>query len=453
MKSIENLLEEKGSVLVLDDEKNIVTVLKAILEKREFNVTGFTEPRLALDALRKEKFNAVITDLYMPEIDGMAFLSEVNRLYPGLPVIMITAFGTVDSAVDAIKKGAFDYVTKPFEQSEIVSVVQKAINTNLLQRLAGPAAQESEQSESPIFWGKNPLMQELQKVFQKIVVSPSTVLLSGEAGTEKELLAEEIHRKSDRAFQALIKMYPSAASLLTIEQELFGGANKVGRLELADKGTLFIEEISELPMELQQKLLAFLEDGKYENPITGERKQVDVRLIASNSKNLTKEMKDGRFREDLFYKLNIVPLVIPPLRERKEDMQEIVRHCMKKWNKRLHKNYQEIDSQCMDVFLSASWPGNLRQLEQVLERMMLLGNGQTLQMKNLPEDLRSEIEANTNYDSSRFREIIKKQTQNLEKELIEKALIEMDGNITKTAEYLGISRKGLQLKIKELGIK
>jgi DNA-binding NtrC family response regulator len=447
--------QQTGSVLVLDDERNIVTVLKAILEKRNFQVEGFTDPREALNALRSRRFDAAVTDLYMPEIDGMAFLEESKRLYPSLPVVMITAFGTVDSAVDAIKRGAFDYVTKPFEQSEIVSVVQKAVNTSRLkQHSVERAPAITELSTSALLGGSSPAMRQIRDLVKKVAPTPSTVLIYGETGSGKEYLAEEIHQLSDRSFQALFKVNCLAVSSMTLNTELFGG-NKPSRLELADRGALFLDEISEMNTETQLKLLEFLETGMIENAVTGEKKKSDVRIIAATRKDLAREAKEGRFREDLFYKLNVAPIHLPSLRDRKEDLPEIVEFFLRRLNAKLNKNVERVDSTCMDVFRTVSWPGNLRQLEHVLERMMLLADGQILHATDIPADLRSEIDLSGSgeIEGTSFREIVRRQTQSLEKDLIEKALEEMDGNITRTAEHLGISRKGLQLKMKELNIK
>jgi two-component system response regulator AtoC len=443
--------QASGSVLVLDDERNIVTVLKAILEKRNFQVEGFTDPREALDALRARKFDACVTDLYMPDIDGMAFLEETKRLYPGLPVVMITAFGTVDSAVDAIKRGAFDYVTKPFEQSEIVSVLQKAVNTYRLkglqhERASVPAV------VSVLLDGASPGMKAVREMVKRVAPTPSTVLILGETGSGKEYLAEEIHQLSDRSFQPLFKVNCLAVSSLALDTELFGG-QKPGRLELADRGALFLDEISEMNMETQVKLLEFFESGTVENPVTGETKRTDVRVIAASRKDLAKEAKEGRFREDLFYKLNVAPITLPALRERKEDLPAIVDFFLRRLGAKLNKPVDKVDPSCMDVFRTVSWPGNLRQLEHVLERMVLLADGNMLRANDIPPDLRSEIDLSSGSEAGNFREIVRRQTQSLEKDLIEKALEEMDGNITRTAEHLGISRKGLQLKMKELGIK
>lgn len=443
-------MTEKASVLVLDDERNIVTVLKAILEKRDFEVESFTDPREALNALRGRRFDAAVTDLYMPDIDGMAFLEEVKRLYPGLPVVMITAFGTVDSAVDAIKRGAFDYVTKPFEQSEIVSVVQKAVNTGRLKRLSVDGSGSPEFSYSVLLAGRS--MKALQDSIRKVAATPSTVLLLGESGTGKEYLAEEIHQLSDRSFQPLLKVNCAAVSSLVLETELFGG-QKPGRFELAHKGTLFLDEISEINSEVQARLFDFLETGSFEHPLTNERRKVDVRLIVSSRRDLAREVKEGRFREDLYYKLNVAPFTLPSLRERKEDLAELVDFFVKRLNAKLGRNFSGVSKGCLDAFASVSWPGNLRQLEHVIERMMLLAEGQELKESDILNELRSEIDRGVGAEGASFREIVRRQTQNLEKDLIEKALDEMDGNITRTAEHLGISRKGLQIKMKELGIR
>jgi two-component system response regulator AtoC len=455
---------ENGNVLVLDDERNIVTVLKAILEKRGFTVEGHTEPREALDSLRRNRFDAAVTDLYMPDIDGMAFLEETKRLYPGLPVVMITAFGTVDSAVDAIKKGAFDYVTKPFEQSEIVSVVQKAVNTGRLKRLSvdrseesfsGGAAAGDGLAFSALLNGKSPAMRALQETIRKVAPLPSPVLLLGESGTGKEYIAEEIHQLSSRSFQPLIKVNCAAVSSMNLETELFGGqaGQKPGRVELAHKGTLFLDEISEMPVEVQLKLLDLLETGSYEQPLTGERRRADVRVIAATRNALNREVKEGRSREDLYYKLNVTPITLPPLRERRDDLPELVSFFLERLNKKLGRHVTGVTPGVMEVFRNVSWPGNLRQLEYVLERMMALSEGNELKESTVLNELRSEIDQSAGTEGASFREIVRRQTQNLEKDLIEKALDEMEGNITRTAEHLGISRKGLQLKMKELGIR
>lgn len=452
--NLNNNNESYGNVLVVDDEKNIVTVLKALLEKRGFTVDGFTSVKEALDGLRKKHYDAAITDLYMPEVDGMAFLAEARRLYPGTPVVMITAFGTVDSAVDAIKKGAFDYVTKPFEQSEIVSVVQKAVNTSRLNRLDVEPSEAFEVDPEllPLLRGESAAAEKLRELVRKASPSPSSVLITGDTGTGKERIAEEIHRNSDRSFQDLVKINCAAVSSINIEQELFG-SQKAGKLELADKGTIFIDEVSELSEEAQEKLMSFLETGGFINPVTGEKVKADVRVIAGNRGDLKALVAQGKFREDLFYKLGVIPILLPTLKERREDLPAIVDGLLKRLNHRLNKAVKGVEKDCMSLLRELSWHGNFRQLENTLERMVVLAKGSMLTSAEVPEEIKAGESLASESELSNFREIVKRQTQNLEKELIERALEEMDGNVTRTAEYLGISRKGLQLKMKDLGVK
>jgi DNA-binding NtrC family response regulator len=305
---------------------------------------------------------------------------------------------------------------------------------------------------SALLGGGSPGMKGARDILRKVAPTPSTVLILGESGCGKEYLAEEIHQLSDRSFQPLFKVNCLAVSSFGLDAELFGG-QKPGRIELADKGSLFIDEVSEMSLETQEKLLGFLETGEYENSATGERGRSEVRLIVASRKELAKESREGRFREGLYYKLNVAPVTLPPLRDRKDDLPGVVGFFLERLNRKLGRAVEGVEPACMEVFRSVSWPGNLRQLEHVLERMILLSGGKRLQASDIPADLRSEIDLSAGSEAGSFREIVRRQTQSLEKDLIEKALEELDGNITRTAEHLGISRKGLQLKMKELGIR
>jgi two-component system response regulator AtoC len=319
-----------------------------------------------------------------------------------------------------------------------------------LRSLSVDRSDDGELSYGALLTGKS--LKGLAENLRKVAATPSTVLVLGESGSGKEFLAEEIHQLSDRAFQPLIKVNCAAVSSMALETELFGG-QKPGRFELAHKGALFLDEISEINSEVQARLFDFLETGSFEHPLTGERRKADVRLIVSTRKDLAKEVREGRFREDLYYKLNVAPFTLPPLRERKDDLPELVGFFLKRLNKKLGRSFSGASQDCLDFFASAGWPGNLRQLEHVLERMMLLAEGAELKGKDITADIRGEIDRGAGPEGASFREIVRRQTQNLEKDLIEKALSEMDGNITRTAEHLGISRKGLQIKMKELGIR
>lgn len=464
-------------VLVLDDEKNITFVIKAILEKGGFSVDTFNDPLAALKALEKmdHGYCVMVTDLYMPQMNGMLILEELRQKQPALPVVMITAFGTVESAVQALKNGAFDYITKPFEQGEILAIVEKAANTYSLRRQEPQGVDTEAQLQQSMLVGKSVQMQDIHRVIHKIAASPSTVLITGESGTGKELVALEIHRNSDRADKPFIKINCAAIPHNLIESELFGyekgaftGAvnSKPGRFELAHDGTLFLDEVAEMPLEMQVKLLRVIQESEFERVGGLQTIKINVRLIAATNKDILREVRDGRFREDLYYRLNVVPIYLPPLRERRMDIEDLIYFFIRKFNDRLHKNIETVDQSCLQKLLSYSWPGNIRQLENVLERAVLMSELSILRVQDLPPEVVEASESGVDlskaggdspfvqeYQSGEsFKDIVKRQTQAVEREIIEKALAQNEGNITKTAEKLGLSRKGLQLKLKELGI-
>lgn len=469
-------------VLVVDDEKNITFVVKAILEKGGFSVDAFNDPRKALEVLCQENvdYSAVVSDLFMPQMNGMEFLDQMQQVQPTLPVVMITAFGTIETAVEALKKGAFDYITKPFEQGELLAIVEKAANTYSLRKKEPAGVAGEHQLQQPLLVGKSPQMQEILRVIHKVAQSPSTILITGESGTGKELVALEVHRNSDRAHKPFIKINCAAIPHNLIESELFGyekgaftGAvnSKPGRFELAHEGTLFLDEIAEMPLEMQVKLLRVIQESEFERIGGLQTIKINVRLIAATNKDILKEVQEGRFREDLYYRLNVVPIYLAPLRERKQDIEDLVYFFIRKFNERLNKNIETIDQACLEKLLTYSWPGNIRQLENVMERSVLMSETNILRLKDLPSEVLdgpSESPKDVGKDSKDamatsilmkayhsgepFKDIVRRQTQAVEREIIERALTQNEGNITKTAEKLGLSRKGLQLKLKELGI-
>jgi DNA-binding NtrC family response regulator len=465
-------------ILVLDDEKNITFVIKAILEKGGFSVDAYNDPVAALKVLAKPDhgYSVLVTDLYMPQLDGMRILEELRQTQPGFPVVMITAFGTVESAVQALKNGAFDYITKPFEQGEILAIVEKAANTYALRRQEPQGATSETQLQQSLLVGKSPQMQDVLRVVHKVSASPSTVLITGESGTGKELVALEIHRNSDRARKPFIKINCAAIPHNLIESELFGyekgaftGAvnSKPGRFELAHEGTLFLDEVAEMPPEMQVKLLRVIQESEFERIGGLQTIKISVRLIAATNKDILKEIREGRFREDLYYRLNVVPIALSPLRERRVDIADLVYFFIRKFNEKLNKDIETVDTACLQRLLTYPWPGNIRQLENVLERSVLMAETNILRIQDLPPEVAEWTGADTRdasgqNDASRlieayesgepFKDIVKRQTQAVEREIIEQALEQNSGNITKTAERLGLSRKGLQLKLKELGI-
>jgi DNA-binding NtrC family response regulator len=462
----------KGRVLVVDDERNMGMVIQATLERADFEVLYFHDSKEAAEAIESDDLDAVVTDLHMPGFGGMEILAHARKHQPQVPVVMITAFGTVESAVSALKSGAFDFITKPFDQSELLAVIEKACRTRqarLMEPNADGARTGREASEFP---GNSPRVAELRRVIEKVAATDSTVLIGGESGTGKELLALEIHRLSKRATKPLIKVNCAVIPTTLIESELFGVergaftgavASKPGRFELADEGTLFLDEVAEMPLEMQAKLLRAI------GPVAGEQEfervggaatlRVNVRIVAATNRDLAAEVKAGRFREDLFYRLNVVPVELPPLRERREDIDPLVQRFLAVFNSRFEKNVVRIDDELRSAFQKYRWPGNIRQLENAMERMVLLSDSDTLGVRDLPDEIAAEVFSATGGKAPStdadvgFKERVRRQTQAMERDLIEKALAETEGNVTRTAEKLGLSRKGLQLKMKELGIR
>ena len=444
----------RGSILLLDDEKNIVAVLKAMLEKQGFHVEGFNSPNRAIQRLKSKDFQVAITDLRMPEMDGIEFLQNAKELQPELPILVITAFGTVANAVDAIRKGASDYITKPFEQSEIIYAVEKALNTGNLSRLElQPSSGVSENSSQvpALFQGKT--MAKVLELAGRYAASSSVIFIEGALGTGREILADYIHRFSPRAHQSLLHINCVAIPPVLIDKDLFGSRGKMGRIEMADKGTLFLDEIGEIPTSTQVKLLHFLETGQVENEETGVYSSVDAHLIVGNLTSLEEEVRKGNFRKDFFYALNVAPITLPTLRERMDEFEDVVSYFINQLNRKLSSSIEGVESSCLDFLKSRNWIGNFRELENLLERTMLLvDQSRKLRKEDIPKVLLEEGPSITSSSRS-FRDMIKDKTSSFEKSIIQEALKDSDRNITKTAKLLGISRRSLQTKMKELQIR
>ncbi|MGI5864383.1 MAG: sigma-54-dependent transcriptional regulator [Myxococcales bacterium] len=455
-----------AKALVVDDEQNLRRVLAAMLKREGYEATVAENGVQALAELRKNGADVVITDQVMPEMDGLSLLKAVLADFPDVPVIMITAHGTVDSAVEAIKLGAFDYITKPFDQEELKTVIAKAARTRDLSKSSVPAP--SDEKARLALVGASASMQEVFKILDKVADTPSTVLITGESGTGKELVATALHAGSSRRNKPFIRINCAAIPKDLMESELFGyergaftGAvtSKPGRFELADGGTLFLDEIAEIPPEMQVKLLRALQESEFERVGGIKTLKVDVRLIAATNRDLKKEVAEGRFREDLFYRLNVVPIALPPLRERTEDIPALVRHFIDKYNKRLNKKVQGIEPEALEVLQEYGWPGNIRELENLMERMLLFAEGPILLASDLPEPLKSVdtvkvpvLTAAPGGDAS-MKEIVRQAAAELERDLIGRALEETGGNVTQAAKKLKISRKSLQIKMKEFGLR
>jgi nitrogen regulation protein NR(I) len=456
-------------VLVVDDEVNLRKVLAAMLRKEGYEVAVAADGEQALAELEKNGADVVVTDLVMPKVGGLDLLKNVNATQPDVPVIIITAHGTVDSAVEAIKLGAFDYITKPFEQAEIQAVVAKAARTHTANQQNVKADGRARSS----IIGESAQMQDIFKIIDKVAETPSTVLITGESGTGKELIATALHDGSPRRDKPLIKINCAAIPKDLMESELFGyergaftGAvtSKPGRFELADGGTLFLDEIAEIPVEMQVKLLRALQESEFERVGGIKTTRVDVRLIAATNRDLQKEIDNGHFRKDLYYRLNVVPIVLPSLRERKSDIPMLTKHFIEKYNKRLNKKIEGVADDAMTVLQAWPWPGNIRELENLMERVIVFADGPLITAKDLPEPVKSGSTAQaplagdlssgpSNVSVGALKDIVRQETAKVEKDLIVKALEETQGNVTRAAKLLQISRKSLQTKMKEFGLR
>jgi two-component system response regulator AtoC len=464
----------KGRILVVDDEKNMGLVIHAMLERAGFEVLGFQDSDQALEAIESEDLDVIVTDLYMPGAGGMEILAHAKKHQPRVPVVMITAFGTVESAVSALKSGAFDFITKPFEQGELLAVVEKASRTHTERQKEPEGAlsegsfarrEDGEGSEFPLLMGSSAKAEELRRKVDRAVSVDSCVLIEGESGTGKELVAQAIHARSARAGKPLIKINCAVVPGDVLESELFGhekgafnGAvsSRPGRFELAHEGTLFLDEVLELPLEAQAKLLRALNEGEFERVGGLATIRADVRVIAACDPGMKEAVRKGRLLEELYYRLSVVAIDLPPLRERREDIAELANRLIERFSIKFGKPVARADERLFSSLRNYRWPGNIRQLESVIERMVLMADGESLDPADLPEEIASEIGEGARSlpsdESLPFKERIRRQTQAMERELIEKALNEEGWNVTRTAESLGLSRKGLQLKMKELGI-
>ncbi len=444
-------------ILIVDDEMNMRLVLSAMLKKEGFEVSSASNGREALQILQSNKMALVITDLKMPGMDGMDLLTQISANHPQIPVVMITAHGTIATAVEALKKGAFDYITKPFDLDDLKNIVSKAIRTSTLK--------ESEFSMAPSeidrlgIIGTSPAIMEIFEAIHRVAQTTTTVMITGETGTGKELVADAIHYNSQRKNNPLIKINCAAIAETLMESELFGyekgaytgaAVTKPGKFELAHKGTLFLDEVAEIPREMQVKLLRVLQEQAFER-VGGLRTiKVDVRIIAATNQHLLRQVQTGNFREDLYYRLNVFPIDIPPLRERKDDILSLADYFLDKFNKKLGISVG-MDNEVKDILLRYNWPGNIRELENLIERMMLLARGCRIMSGDVPDDFKKSVDhVNTALSpgiKKPFKEYVRDQVENVERQMIARALDESGGNVTQAAKKMGLSRKGLQLKM------
>ncbi|MEM7435211.1 MAG: sigma-54 dependent transcriptional regulator [Myxococcota bacterium] len=460
-------MPETKQVLVADDEDNLRRVLKAQLQHDGYEVHTAADGEAVLQALDEHHIDVLITDLRMPKLDGMRVLESVSTRFPQLPVIMITAHGTVDTAVEALKLGAFDYVTKPFDQTEFRNVVHKAAKTRELSQ-AHVRADPNERGRYRII-GQSPPMRRVYDVIEKVADTPSTVLITGESGTGKELIARALHENSARRKKPYVSVNCAAIPPDLLESELFGyekgaftGAttSKPGRFELAHGGTLFLDEIAEIPVSMQVKLLRAIQEQQFERVGGIKTISVDARLIAATNRDLKARIAEGLFREDLYYRLNVVHVDLPPLRERPSDIPLLIDHFVQRFNDKLKREVTGFDEDATRRLLNYEWPGNIRELENVVERCMIFTDSGQVNSDSLAPDVRDARDTNplaARIDPARgesgLKEVVREATVKVEREFIARALEQTGGNVTHTARLLKISRKSLQNKMKELGLR
>jgi two-component system, NtrC family, response regulator AtoC len=448
-------------VLVVDDEENLRVVLRTLLRRHGYEVETASSGEEALGLVDSFGPDVVLTDVRMPKMGGLDLLSTLKAKGNDATVIVMSAYGNMDLALDAMKAGAYDYVQKPFKPDEVVLALRKAEERELLRR-ENRALRDEIRKEHRFedILAKSARMQEIFRTISKIAEYKTTVLVTGESGVGKELVARAIHRRSTRRGGQFVAVNCGAIPENLLESELFGhkkGAftdavqDRRGLFEEANTGTLFLDEIGELPLALQVKLLRVLEDEKIRRLGEARDTQVDVRIIAATHRDLQAETKAGRFREDLFYRLNVLPIHCPPLRERRDDIPLLIDHFVAKNNSRLGTSIRGLDTETRRLLYEYGWPGNVRELENTIERAMVLSEGEQIVAADLPERIR-EARDPVQVQLASGELSVKKTTRIIEEILIRRALTKTKGNRTRAAEVLEISHRALLYKIKDYQI-
>lgn len=456
-------MNDKAHILVIDDEKNYLLVLQTLLEDEGYAVTAISDPETALAFLNESEVDVVVTDMKMPKVTGEDVLKTVKREWPHIPVLIMTAFGSIESAVDVMKYGAFDYITKPFANDELLLSIHNAVELSrahqqyrLLQE-----AMENRYGMSQII-GASRGIRDVLAMVARAAPSRSTVLISGESGTGKELIARAIHFASPRKDKPFISVNCMALSPGVLESELFGHekgsftgaiALRRGRFEQASGGTLFLDEVGELSQDLQVKLLRALQERKIERVGGSEEIDVDIRIVAASNKNLAELVEKGQFREDLYWRLNVVQIQLPPLRERREDIPLLVAHFVDKVRSENDLEARNFSASALNYLTGYEWPGNIRQLENVVESSMILASSPLIGVDDLPAEIRGEeSQFKSAVDLLPVQLDLADTLEKIEAAVIRRALARADFVQVKAAEFLGISKSLLQYKLKKYGI-
>ena len=456
----------KPSILIVDDEKAARYGMKKLLEKDNYPVSEAKNGTDAMQIIKTQHPALVFLDINMPHLDGMKTMEMINAMENPPLVVIVTAYGSEKIAVEAMKKGAYDYVAKPYEIDELRIIAKNAFEKISLQEENARLRLEIGRLEGlGEIIGQSEAIKEVFDRIEKVGTTDVTVLIEGESGSGKELVARELHKRSKRRNEPLIIMNCAAVPETLIESELFGhekgaftGAaeRRSGKFELANKGTIFLDEIGDMSVSTQSKLLRVLQEQKFERLGGAETLAVDVRIISATHRDLEEEIEEGRFREDLYYRIKVVNIKIPPLRHRKEDIPLLVNRFIQYFSEKHQKRIASISSEAMKVLISYNWPGNVRQLKNVIESAVVLANKEILDTTDLPEEIKHPENTavtvkNINYNLS-FRDAKKILIENFERDFIKRKLEEFSGNISRTAEALDMHRQNLQQKIRDLRI-
>ena len=451
-----------SNILIIEDHRNTAEAINEIVKEKGLEGLIADSAERAFDIYKTSSVDLIITDMKLPGKSGLEFLKQVREIDPDIPVIVITAFATVQNAVEAMKAGAIDYITKPFTVEEIEVKIDKAlaaiklIKENQVLHLENEYLREQEQYHFSEIVGQSPPMHHIYDLVEKVAPANSPVLILGESGTGKELIARAIHYNSPRKDSPFVKVNCAALAEGVLESELFGhekgaftGAirRKPGRFEIAGEGTIFLDEISEISLSTQVKLLRVLQEKEFERVGGTETLKMKARLVAASNQNLEVLISEKKFRKDLYYRLNVVSLHLPPLRERSEDIPLLVHHFIKKYNQESGKKVQGITPEAMKFLINYTWPGNIRELENVIERAIVLTSQPNIDLDDLPQNIikRNALQSNDGQED----ESLMKRIEEYEKNLIFNALMKTKGNISRAAESLGIKRTTLRYKMEK----
>ena len=442
--------------MVVDDEESHRIMLRAVLQEEGYDVTEAADGPEGIKAVEEGPFDVILLDIRLPTLGGIETLTEIRRISPFTPVLMMTAYASVKTAVEALRAGAFDYLTKPLDIEELKILIEKALehyhlreeNLSLRERLG-------DRFDFSKIIGKSRKMKELFELLSQVAPTDATVLILGESGTGKELVANAIHHNSPRSSGPFIKVACAALPETLLESELFGHergaftgavARREGRFQAAHRGSIFLDEVGEMSPATQAKLLRVLQEKEFEPLGSTRTMKVDVRVIAATNKDLAAEVKEGRFREDLYYRLNVVPVLLPPLRERKEDIPALAVHFFTIYRDKNRKELREISGKTLDLLVRYDWPGNIRELENCIERAVIMARGDIIAPADLPPSIQA-LSLEKQDSGISFPAGIS--LEEVEKALILKTLEDTGGNRSRAAEILGINRRTLQLKLKE----